>query len=58
MMDQHTRHIAPTRRRERKTVFADSRWKVYTILPYNICDPQYAEKKKQEESTCDSILYP
>ena len=56
MMDQHTRHIAPTRRRERKTVFADSRWKVYTIIPYNICDPQYAEKKKQEESTCDSIL--
>lgn len=55
-MDQHTRHIAPTRRSERKTVFADSRWKTSSILPYNICNPQYAEKKKQEENTCASIL--
>ena len=31
-MDPHTRHIAPTRRRERKTVFADSRWKLSYIL--------------------------
>lgn len=55
-MDQHARHIAPTRRREHKTVYADSRWKTSFILPYNICDPQYAEKKKQEEKQCVNIL--
>lgn len=55
-MDQHTRHIAPTRRRERKTVFADSRWKTSFILPYNISYPQYEAKKKQEGNRCDSIV--
>lgn len=49
MMDQHTRHIAPTRRRERKTVFADSRWKVYTIIPCEECKVQENKQYKREE---------
>ena len=32
-MGQHARYIAPVKRRERKTVFADSRWKISIILP-------------------------
>lgn len=48
-MDQHTRHIAPTRRRERKTVFADSRWKLSPILSYIVCELQENREKKREE---------
>lgn len=54
-MDQHTRHIAPTRRRERKTVFADSRWKISTILSYEECELQENKQYKMEEKQCDSI---
>lgn len=54
-MDQHTRHIAPTRRRERKTVFADSRWKTSFILSQDDFDLQYQKRQKQEENKCDSI---
>lgn len=32
-MGQHTRHIVPTRRKERKTVFADARWKMSSADP-------------------------
>lgn len=54
-MDQHTRHIAPTRRRERKTVFADSRWKTSFILPYYADSRQDDIKQKQEENNYDAV---
>lgn len=48
-MGQHPRHNAPTRRRERKTVFSDSRWKISVILPQIVVDPQgIAENKRKE----------
>lgn len=48
-MDQHTRHIAPKHRRERKTVFADSRWKLSVILSQFAGERQGNEKNKSEE---------
>lgn len=50
-MDQHTRHNAPTRRRERKTVFNDSRWKVSIILSQNAGERQENVQTKQEEKS-------
>ena len=55
-MDQHSRHLAPIRRRERKTVYADSRWKISVILPQAECGLQYQKREKQEENKCASIL--
>lgn len=48
-MDPHTRHIAPTRRRERKTVFADSRWKLSFILSFYAGERQANIGKNREE---------
>ena len=48
-MGQHTRHTAPTRRRERKTVFNDSRWKLSTILSHSAGERQENIQMKREE---------
>lgn len=48
-MGQHTRHTAPPRRRERKTVFADSRWKLSVILSQNAGERQGNIEKKEKE---------
>lgn len=48
-MDQHTRHVVPSRRRERKTVFADSRWRLSFILSQNECERIENKETKQEE---------
>lgn len=49
-MDPHARHIAPARRREYKTVYADSRWK----RPAELL--QIKPTDKQEENKCASIV--
>lgn len=52
-MDPHTRHTVPARRREYKTVFADSRWKRPAELMH-IDRPEGPDK--QEEKKCASIV--
>lgn len=50
-MGQHTRHTAPTRRRERKTVFNDSRWKLSIILSQFAGERQENALKIREEKS-------
>ena len=52
-MDQQTRHSPPARRRERKTVYADSRWKPIFILQAIPANVNIDTTKEQERKNND-----